>query len=558
MDRYLLRAEAINIYGGVLDTDQLSVVRGSGLLLREAIRQIAKPDDATLKAKIGTVQSWKPISQGASIGLFRFESPTPDHASAVRQAVIDFLNNHAQFRLFTFVVAVTPWPESESFSIASERLLTDIRCQQQRQPSLAFDPAVDQYEDKPACAWNRMRPANPANEVERDPETVVLSESVYQRYLYGRSAKKADETSTPLARFYQEETSDADAEVKRLLDTVKFAHDFHQIAHAPDLGTLSDKLAVFYADGNRFSRIVRELADETELHGFDQDLRDKRKKLLTGLLRWADATPGMRRGKRGLRFEVLLWGGDEIMVVVPAWCGAALLAQFFALTAGWQPKIPETHRASLQHDNKPALTADGYMTHAAGLVFCHTKTPIARIRALANELADRAKDALGASVANVYEVAALESIDYPAEALDDYYRHRFGATASNAWKPRRAVSSEALGELRKKLAELPRRQVYDLAHCLAAGNGDAIGKRKARMKKLLGAQADPIAAALHAALGPHPAGGQVMSGAVGFDSLDNWVWLHLRELWDYLAVDLALDTSDDHAAPRHTDAEVAA
>lgn len=267
----------------------------------------------------------------------------------------------------------------------------------------------------------------------------------------------------------------------------------------------------------------------------------------------------MRFGERGLRFEVLLWGGDELMVVVPAWCGAALLAKFFALTANWTPDIPSTLATGLKTGDKPALTTDGHMTHGAGLVFCHVKTPIARIRALANDLADRAKDALGASVANVYEVAALESIDYPAESLDDYYRNRFGTAASQRWRPRLAPSDEqALSALRAGLVNLPRRQVYDLAQQIAAGHSEAIAARKARMKKLLGAQADPIAAALHAALGPHPAGGQVMSDAVGFDSLDNWVWLHLRESWDYLAVDPDLDTSDDHAAPRRSDAEIAA
>lgn len=525
--RYLLRVEAINIYSTIHDTDQLSVVRGGGLLLRKAIIDVGERAD-----KWGA-SSWRQISLGASVGVFAFAGADP---AQLKARVCKFLVDDAHYGLFTFAVACTPWADGESFRDAQERALADLRWQQQQQPSIAFD-APDGTATH-VCDWSHQRAARPTRTVARGDDTpVCVSESVHRRFRYGLAAKEGDDGGH-LQSFYTDETDGSAADVIR---AAAFAKDLHEIGDDPQRGNLSGKLAVFYADGNRFSSLVRGLSTEDELVKFDNDLRAKRKTLLAGLLNWAWRTPGMRQGKR-LRFEVLLWGGDELMIVVPAWCGIALQAQFFTLTKGWAPKVPAALATRLRPPNsKPALTADGHLTHAAALVMCNAKTPIARIRTLANELAQMCKDRLGDNVGNVYEALALESVDYPAEALDHFYERRVGKALCTQWSPRLPIPDP--GALRDTLAELPRSQVYAQAQLLVGDSG-AAAAHIASFEKLLGKPGNASAAVLSQAMAAYARANAASATRLG--EVEPWIWLHLRELWDYLAV-------DPEASPRTAD-----
>ncbi len=531
--RYLLRVEAINIYSTIHDTDQLSVVRGGGLLLRRAII------DVGARADRWGASTWRQISLGASVGVFAFTSADP---AQVKARVCSFLVDDPHYGLFTFAVACAPWADGESFRDAQERALADLRWQQQQQPSIAFD-APDGAATQ-VCDWSHQRAARPTRTVARgDDKHACVSESVHRRFRYGLAAREGNDGGH-LQSFYTDETDGSAAEV---IHAAAFAKDLHEIADDPQRGNLSGKLAVFYADGNRFSALVRGLSTHEELDTFDQDLRAKRKALLAGLLNWAWRTKGMRHGKR-LRFEVLLWGGDELMIVVPAWCGIALLAQFFTLTDGWAPKVPAKLAADLRQPNaKPALTAAGHLTHAAALVMCNAKTPIARIRTLTNELAQRCKDRLGNNVANVYEALALESVDYPAEALDSFYERRVGKALCTQWSPRLPIPDP--GALRDTLAELPRSQVYALAQLLV-GDPGAAAAHLASFEKLQGKPGNASAAVLSQAMAAYAHTNAAPATRLG--EVDPWIWLHLRELWDYLAVDpeaspTAADLQEDAA-----------
>jgi len=92
------------------------------------------------------------------------------------------------------------------------------------------------------------------------------------------------------------------------------------------------------------------------------------------------------------RFELLQWGGDELLFVVPAWLGLPVLQQFFRQVYTWR--------------DKP-------LTHSAGMVLCPRKTPIARAQKLAEELTDWCK--LHSRKEDLYATLILESIDYPTQ-----------------------------------------------------------------------------------------------------------------------------------------------
>ena len=78
---------------------------------------------------------------------------------------------------------------------------------------------------------------------------------------------------------------------------------------------------------------------------------------------------------------------------MPAWLGLDFLNGFLTHTEGWESP-----------DGKP-------LTHAVGLVFCNSKTPIRQARALAKSLADDAK--LLGTPQNLVQIAAFESIALP-------------------------------------------------------------------------------------------------------------------------------------------------
>jgi len=144
------------------------------------------------------------------------------------------------------------------------------------------------------------------------------------------------------------------------------------------------------------------------------------------------------------------------------------MSEFFALTRDWAPAIPQDAadrlKPSPSKSDAPALTAGGFLTHGAGLVFCHHKTPIARMHALARDLGDLAKKKLGLGIADVYEVLALESIDYPSESLSRFNTRRVGALLASGLHPRLPLRD--IGAVRELLGWLPRSQVYALVQTL--------------------------------------------------------------------------------------------
>ena len=311
---HYLRIEGVNLSAFVFDTRDLSTARGGSLLLLDAVPEVIK----TLKSKVGGGKV-RVLSQGASSGFFEIETSDPTGvAAAVQELLAD-----ANWSLATFVVDVLP--VSTPFHDGVEGLLAANRWRQMQAATLAIPPANSTNADrnKPACGFDGLRPAINSGSDTHKVRDRYLSDSVWQRREYGRSKKQS---------FYQK---------TGIANLPAFAEDFAAIATG--IKPLDGKLAIFYADGNSFGGIQASKCDSPEKQeGFDKYIRRARETFLKQFLQQeVMGKPGDWHSGKGTRFETLLWGGDEVMFVMPARLGWRFATFFFEQMNGL--KIGRAH-----------------------------------------------------------------------------------------------------------------------------------------------------------------------------------------------------------------------
>jgi hypothetical protein len=482
-----LRIEGVNLAGVMDDTAQLSVVRGASFLLRDAVKGIAKDFACCLDA----------LRTGASVGLFRVKD---GDAKILRALIVDRLNGDRQFQHLTFVVDIQP--DADDLTRTVEALTARNRFRQMRQLSVALPPCND-GNAKP-CTWDDLRPRgivarDGVVEVRRDKgvEFHEVSHSVKERHDYGRSRKRL---------FYDDETK-TDGESNSVIAGLKYTNELDEIAtESPQFRDLENKIAVIYFDGNDFGKIARMAG----LREFDEKLRGYQSDFLRDLLLEIADDDDFRFGDR-LRLETLLWGGDEMIFVMPAWKGFWALNWFYEKSAGWDY-------------NKDKLT------HSGGLVFCHYKTPIHRIRKLAEDLAGKVKVYLKGQTKEVdqrqnrFEYAVLESIDFPTEPLGQFWQKRYRALA-DCRRPLPPISNwdQARRELGKLLKDR-KGQVQSLVEAGRQDPGRGFEVQRRRFTEVVGTAGFTTLKERVESLFPE-------------QGCEVWPWIHLLELWDYLVLD---------------------
>ena len=152
-----------------------------------------------------------------------------------------------------------------------------------------------------------------------------------------------------------------------------------------------------------------------------------------------------------IRLETLLWGGDELTFVAPAWLGFELLQNFY-----------QTVEMKLKGEKQA-------FTHAAGIVFCHAKSPIRLMRQLANALADHNKNNYpDGREYNYWDYIILESTDYPSNNnIDDFFTQQYASLGiEKDRKPLRPAinwhkSKQTLNKLIQN-EQLPKGQLYKI------------------------------------------------------------------------------------------------
>lgn len=530
---HYLRVEGVNLAHVVADTADLSTRRGGSLLLLRAItRPGLPPSPPPREHDAENVRDWlrawlgadavEEVSGGASSGLFalRCEGSGVKSATAVRDALAQWLRVHADYRHATFVVDVepatnmgeAPQAKQQAFRVVSEKLLARNRHRQMTAPSLVF-PGWNTAPETPPCSLDHLRPGTDRMDLP-GIQNAPVSPSVKARRKFGREQKK---------RFYEEESPAAHWQGKE--QDRCFVEDFEELAQGtpPGCERLNYKLAVMYLDGNQFGALQRAECKTRDLQKqFDTQVRDLRRGFLTELLKRMGSGTEWWTGDGDRRLETLLWGGDEMMFVVPAWAGWDTLRLFFEVSAGWKVKLGgEEHQ----------------LTHAAGLVFAHHKAPIHRLEALAKyELAESVKSWLKSRysageltprdpAANRFDYEVLESFDHLGGSLERYRKRRFPG-----WlKPQDFhLPGNAMAEIAKQLRALarpdkgepfPARQLHINVHKLLAPGSRAPTAAHFAADKLepeLRAYAPQLTA---------------LAGLVPPAAL----WFHLAALWDYVA-----------------------
>ena len=596
-----IMVEGINIYSALFDTTQLSVIRGGSFLLAEAIAKLPRQDQFR--------QRLTALATGASSGLY--EVVASHSAAGVAQEVADWLNDDPRYRHFTFAVAQVTTDKADRLPAVKAVLLASNRRQQLNQLSCAPDTIASPSNHIP-CGLSGVRACREQGGVRfkvQGDSAVTLSDSVAARWRTGRrlrsemylSILQPDDAAPDDAAINNgDQTTDA-APCRAHLAALKqlsFVRDLETLGKNPRLRALNNKIAVIYLDGNGFGAIQRNSAKTpASQRAFDHHIRRCRADFLCQLLlalrngHWnqhplpdgwirpesndddADTDPAVQ----ALRLETLLWGGDEMTLVLPAWLGFDVLQMFYAVSSDW-------------------TFAQQKLTHAGGIVFCHAHSPIAEMRRLATQLADDVKAWMRDEHqrGNWFDYLVLESIDYPTEpTLADYRRLRYGDIAAH-WRPIRADPAwfaEDGRDCRRLLSAggFSRGQVFalarDIAHSplprpdpkalfpaelrpgpdrlpwatdaaqtqdSATGQPTALASLELRERRLadLARDSDPDSVAQ-------------LERLAGFLSIDQselgaatrraWLWLHLAELWDYLAPERDLADKPPSAAAENAE-----
>lgn len=484
----LIRIEAVNLSNSLDDTEDLSTRRGGGLSLLSAIEHISDEFSADLK----------PISTGASTGLFEVSESSNISTDEIHEKLYQSdIFGHA-----TFVVSEV---HNQDFKQAEIGAINANHWQQMQ--NLTFSTKGLTANTNGVCEFDELRPGR---HEKRNPDnsTIWLSDSVKSRRDYGLDAKR---------EFY-----------RTLLDhsrykDIRFTFDFESLSSKPSshvsTTTLANKIAVFYVDGNAFGGIPKACQTAEKLNNWDSFVKRKRKALLARLMDHALQNPHWLTKDGSIRLETLLWGGDELMFVVPAWCGLELADLFFQETRGMQYPEDATNATAL--------------SHSAGLVLCHHNAPISRITKLAKALAEKAKET-SSRTHNALNWIILESFDQTGGDLDEYLEKRFPSGMS--WEDLQ-ISAETLSDLkvsfRRLQKTLPRSPIVSIARAMANGSAfnadDSPHPLIARAcEQVSEAGGNDFYFLFDQLLPKH---GQIAIDLLSPSSFP--AWLKLAELWDY-------------------------
>jgi hypothetical protein len=198
--------------------------------------------------------------------------------------------------------------------------------------------------------------------------------------------------------------------------------------------------------------------------------------------------------------ETLLWGGDELIWVVPAWTGWQTLNLFFEESKRWEFK-------------NERLTKK--LTNAAGLVFCHHNAPIHRIKKLAQSLGELAK---GDRNKSRFAYQVLESFDHTGSNLDKY-RENFCPKETTPTDL--ILDGENMKAIQKNIKclkekEFPRNKLRKIVMGLLNDKTDEAKEDIKSVKKALEVEQTDALVKLR----------DICNG-------ETMMWIHIAELWDY-------------------------
>lgn len=212
------------------------------------------------------------------------------------------------------------------------------------------------------------------------------------------------------------------------LQGMPVAMDFGELVADPPPGlppNVEGKLAVLFMDGNGFGKLRQKCARVRDrkqsiqaFRRFCLALEQNNAIVLGDLVDFMLGAPGFTHGSgadRKLRFETLLWGGDDVSLVLPAWCLAPFLARL---------------KTALESLRLPVGGLVETPTYKIGVVLAQHKSPIRDLRTAAERLADAAKAT--SAEQSVVQIMALEGIDRAEFDPERVRTELFGETLGTA------------------------------------------------------------------------------------------------------------------------------
>jgi hypothetical protein len=486
----VVKVEALNIYGFVYAARDLGANRGAGL----SLLGMPKALEDWIAAKYRGVRR---ITSGASKAALLIEDMQAN-AGDVDKEVREWLVG--QYSYATIAVACADLKVDEKVLDVEENLQCRIRMEQMQSFSFARPAKV---EGGRVCKFDHVRPAS--RETQRGAESYWVSEEVYEFRKKGYDLKR---------EFLGDHAGKTGADWT-------YTRDLTDLTTNPGAGRLNKKMAIFYADGNGFGSKPRAalagLESEGQIVGmeeFDKAVQGRREEFLRQLLiKTGERHWQTDKGER--RIEVLLWGGDELMLAVPAWCG-------------WE--TAELFASKMKDSTAPLNGNQVPLKYAMGLIFAHHKAPIHPLVQLVKKLAEveakGGKDLQNREgrVTHRLSYLVLESFDHVGEDLEGFralqWRNKEATKGLvlSAEQNNLERMSEALAGL--KSGEFPRRKVYEAVKGLNQG----------KSWELLNQDIEPF-----------------VSRSEWSDALTMWrtatgsiesSWFHLVDLWDYVAPEL--------------------
>ncbi|SNY91604.1 hypothetical protein SAMN04515647_1833 [Cohaesibacter sp. ES.047] len=442
MRRFLVRVEAVNLASSIVDTDDLSVIRGGGfanLLVPE--RLLGALDMGALALVFaGASQAEAILNVAENVDERQVEARLISLASGQE----DVANMEPQLVAIlphlTLLCAVVPY--ESGYLAASRYAIGKIRERQLMNLTIDKGEPPAQSFRRP-CMVDGTRPGSMS--LSKGGKKLIVSSSVYSRQILGRELRQ---------EIYRQIGVRTDR-------NLEYADSFADLVNDPPPGlspSLKGKMAVVYFDGNKFTAI-RERAIRNDQHGggdavraFSEAVTKARALFLDRILDNLENDSRMYCDGRRLRFEILMWGGDEARFVLPAW----KLAEILPILADDMEGEHWAFRGET-------------MTSAIGVLVCHHKMPITRAVAMADDIVDEIKAyqrAKEGKPENMLSIQLIESIEPHVGGIRGFRQKLYQTSDASAFVVEGASGLRSIIDSYRRITDpstgLPRSQLYNL------------------------------------------------------------------------------------------------
>lgn len=491
MQEHYLRIEAVNLDYSVYDTYDISTIRGGSFMLHNAFEGV---EQKIAKLSLPCT-NFKDIGSAASVGLFSFKTDKNDIELTIVNPLLDKILEEIGY-FATLVWSVRPINKNEPFTKILKHLLADCRWKQYQQASVVLPQEKDKDN---ACPLDGVRPAAIPDRVGN--KEALISHAVYSRREKGKMLRN---------HIYKNLLKGSVSDLPDDPDNWIFTNDLETLSNRKEAGKLDGKIAFIYLDGNRFGRIRDAKCTDASLYcEFQKKIQNElRKPTLKGILEFAlrAENQSFLTADKKIRLETLLWGGDEIEWVVPAWQALNVLDLFF-----------DTTKAREDFNGVK-------LTHCAGVVFCHHNLPILQIRRYARQLCDLAKEEIPVDIdeigpeANRFAFLNIVSFDYMTGKMREFIRSYYRPASEKDF----IILADSIKDLKKHLPVLkshfPSNKLYQLIEALKKKQYDEHNNIYKRAISLLpGSQREAVESACDKLV-----------------ANESYNWFRVAELMDYI------------------------